>query len=141
MLTALVSKWLAALKDAYDINTFRNHIYSVYETVSIHEQRTLTDAGDGVSTISNSQIENGNSDFETDFESPSAFTTMEPCDQNNVQQLQFFDNQLQRSSALLLLGLKEKHKLPQTTVQGIVNGVTGLFHQHVDTLKSQVITC
>ena len=26
-------------------------------------------------------------------------------------------NQLQRSSALLLLGLKEKHKLPQSTVQ------------------------
>ena len=46
--------------------------------------------------------------------------------------------QLQKSSALLLLGLKEKYKLPQSTVQGIVHGITSLLQQQMDTLKSQV---
>ena len=34
---------------------------------------------------------------------------------------------LQRSTALFLLGLKEKHKLPQAAVQSVVDGVTSLL--------------
>ena len=48
-------------------------------------------------------------------------------------------NQLRKASALLLLSLKEQYKLPQSTVQGIVNGITSLIQQQTDTLKSQVL--
>ena len=34
---------------------------------------------------------------------------------------------LQRSTALFLLGLKEKHKLSQAAVQSVVDGVTSLL--------------
>lgn len=45
---------------------------------------------------------------------------------------------LQKSSALFLLGLKEKHKLTQATVQSVVKGVTNLTQQQISILKSQV---
>ena len=45
---------------------------------------------------------------------------------------------LQRSTALFLLGLKEKHKLPQAAVQSVVDGVTSLLQQRLDILHSQV---
>ena len=45
---------------------------------------------------------------------------------------------LQRSSALFLLGLKEKHKLTQVTVDSMVDSITTLTHQNVNCLRSQV---
>ena len=47
---------------------------------------------------------------------------------------------LQRSSALFLLGLKEKHKLTQATVDSMVDGVTTLTHQNINCLRSEVWT-
>ena len=45
---------------------------------------------------------------------------------------------LQRSSALFLLGLKEKHKLTQVAIQEIVEGVTNLTQPRLSVLNSQV---
>ena len=45
---------------------------------------------------------------------------------------------MQKSSALFLLGLKEKHKLTQVTVQSIVDNVTTLTQQRISSVKSQV---
>lgn len=46
--------------------------------------------------------------------------------------------ELLKSSALFLLGLKEKYKLTQVSVQGIINGVTSLTQQNINFLQSQV---
>ena len=45
---------------------------------------------------------------------------------------------LQKSTALFLLGLKEKHKLTQAAVQSVVEGVTSLLQQRLDILHTQV---
>lgn len=45
---------------------------------------------------------------------------------------------LQSSSALFLLGLKEKYKLPQVAIQGIIEGVTSLIQHQNSLIKSQV---
>ena len=45
---------------------------------------------------------------------------------------------LQKSTALFLLGLKEKHKLTQAAVQSVVEGVTSLLQQQLDILHTQV---
>ena len=45
---------------------------------------------------------------------------------------------LQKSTALFLLGLKEKHKLTQAGVQSVVEGVTSLLQQRLDILHIQV---
>ena len=47
---------------------------------------------------------------------------------------------MQKSSALFLLRLKEKHKLTQVTVQSIVDNVTTLTQQRISSLKLQVAT-
>ena len=47
-------------------------------------------------------------------------------------------DELQKSSAFFVLGLKEKYKLTQATVQGVVEGVTILTQQQISILKSQV---
>ena len=45
---------------------------------------------------------------------------------------------LQKSTALFLLGLKEKHKLTQAAVQSVVEGATSLLQQRLDILHTQV---
>lgn len=45
---------------------------------------------------------------------------------------------LKMSSALFLLGLKEKHKLTQVSVEGVVTGVTSLVQSSLLQLQSQV---
>ena len=45
---------------------------------------------------------------------------------------------LQKSTALFLLGLKEKHKLTQAALQSVVEGVTSLLQQRLDILHTQV---
>ena len=47
---------------------------------------------------------------------------------------------LQKSSAIFLLGLKEKFKLTQVSLQGVIQGVTALTQQNIGMLKSQVCT-
>lgn len=45
---------------------------------------------------------------------------------------------LQRSSALFVLGLKEKHKLTQATIQGVIQGVTGIMQCHLSAIRDQI---
>lgn len=45
---------------------------------------------------------------------------------------------LQESTALFLMGLKEKHKLTQVALQGVIEGVTSLMQCHFDSLHTQV---
>ena len=46
--------------------------------------------------------------------------------------------ELVQNSAVFLLGLKEKYKLTQTAVQGVIEGVTNLMQQQISHLQSQV---
>lgn len=46
--------------------------------------------------------------------------------------------ELVQNSAVFLLGLKEKYKLTQTAVQGVIEGVTNLTQQQISYLQSQV---
>ena len=46
---------------------------------------------------------------------------------------------LQKSSALFLLGLKEKHKLTQVAIQEILEQVTSVTQQKLSFLKHQVL--
>ena len=45
---------------------------------------------------------------------------------------------LQKSSAIFLLGLKEKYKLTQTAIQGVIEGFTNVTQQQIDSLQLQV---
>ena len=46
---------------------------------------------------------------------------------------------LQNSAALFLLGLKEKFKLTQVAIQGVIEGVSSLTQHQMSLLKTQVL--
>ena len=48
---------------------------------------------------------------------------------------------LQKSSALFILGLKERHRLPQAVLQQILDGVTILSQSRLNVLQSEVLIC
>lgn len=45
---------------------------------------------------------------------------------------------LQQSTALFLMGLKEKHKLTQVALQGVIDGATSLMQSRLSSLHAQV---
>ena len=45
---------------------------------------------------------------------------------------------LQRSSALFLLGMKEKHQLTQVALVGVIRGVTSLMQNHLSALQADI---
>jgi len=61
-------------------------------------------------------------------------------DDLTVEAMQYNFETLQKSSALFILGIKEKHKLTQTAIQGDLNGVTNLSQHRLSMLHSKV-TC
>jgi len=58
----------------------------------------------------------------------------------NSEAMQCNFETLQKSSALFILGTKEKHKLTQTAIQGVLDGVTNLSQHRLSMLHSKV-TC
>lgn len=119
-----------------NLKTYTNHVYGVHDlsTISSSESVPAGSCNDGYTTSCNDDRSLDPTECSTEDEnSPDNDDIIE----NDNIAVQPPDN-LQKSSALLLLGLKEKYKLPQSTVQGIVHGVTSLLQQQMDILKSQV---
>ena len=120
-----------------NIRTYQNHVSSVHNWNSsrvFNEEESSTVAM--VSGEINTDEENdsdecssNNNNFNEDEELDSTIG-IPSC----TQEL------LQKSSAVFLLGLKEKYKLTQTVIQGIIEGVTSLTQQQIGYLQSQVCT-
>ena len=122
-----------------NMKTYSNHVYGVHDISNdLASAASLSEAPMASTDVSDNH---GNSSFvDRENEAEYGISDNDDC---NIEDVGCAEqpsvNHLQRSSALLLLGLKEKHKLPQSTVQSIVNGMTSLIQQHTDTLKSQVL--
>ena len=101
-----------------NIGTFQNHVYARHVSKDNSFGVSLvgeSNAGISESLQSNDGITQVDSDIleDDEYTEPySQFTMLDSC------------NLLQKSSALFLLGLKEKYKLPQVVVQGIIDGIT-----------------
>ena len=117
--------------------TFINHVYDVYgenlkaacEVVAA-KRRSLDDDN-----------HNDSADDDDDYLDDDNYSNHNVGQDSNTEadnQLCCSREMLQKSSATLLLGLKEKFKLTQVSLQGIVQGVTALSHQNTTILKAQV---
>jgi len=114
--------------------SFYNHVYAV------HDERS-TDTCEA--SVINEESLNGNEDSDgysthdddDDDDDDNALTDPDMCDSH---QLCFSKESLQKSSAIFLLGLKEKFKLTQVSLQGVIQGVTALTQQNINMLKLQV---
>lgn len=125
-----------------NFGTFINHIYSVHSGSSRADCEVISgntgalDEGHENESCehefdSNHATEQDN-DYESSYRQPTSELDNQPC--------QLSHEVLQRSSATFLLGMKEKFKLTQTSLQGIVQGVTTLNYQNMIILKTQVCT-
>lgn len=94
--------------------TFRNHI-SIYHSNDVNVSHCLPDDGNG----------DGNGDaFDESYEVDAT---------SNISA-----EDLKKASAKFLLGLKEKHRLTEVAVQGVVKGVTQLFQCYLSALYNKV---
>ena len=118
-----------------NLKTYTNHVYGVHDLsmISSNESIPAGSCNDGSTPSFNDDRILDPTECSTEDENS---TDKDDIENDNIA-AQPPDN-LQKSSALLLFGLKEKYKLPQSTVQGIVYGITSLLQQQMDILKSQV---
>jgi len=120
------------LRHFTNIRTYQNHVSSVHNfTGTIFSTQSST--GECPSD------RNENDCSGDDGRDVSTSTAGEECTvasfNGSIQSpAEFF----QKSSALFLLGLKEKYKLTQVSIQGIVDGVTSLTQRNTSALQSQV---
>ena len=136
-----------------NLRTFENHLSSVHsryigsvtsgrpseeERVNSQDEENRYDSSDDNST---NEQNNDNADWDADHNDgqylnntnrddmhPNS-TTEIPCSSQDL---------LKKSSILFLLSLKEKYKLTQAAIQGIIAGFADIAEQQLSSLKSQV---
>jgi len=119
-----------------NLGTFKNHLYGIHNvdgidstTVNVPESETSCCSNAyPTDDIQTADLMNNEDDSENPTGGPEVVCNNYMCCSSDT---------MQKSSALFLLGLKEKHKLTQVTVQSIVDNVTTLTHQRISSLKSQ----
>ena len=126
------------LRTYSNLGTFLNHVSGVHGDVCT---RTT-----GIIPTINPEVLDQDGEESEEHEHNSSDTDSSLCDSTEYEHttptdcdLQAISQEvMQKSSALVLLGLKEKFKLTQVSVQGIVQSMTGLSQQHTSVLKTQV---
>ena len=113
------------LRTFRNFRTFRDHVYATHSGDTNLTNHSASDHGSDGNLVSGRDSYSSDEDREdsNDGEHGSAGSSSEA---------------LQKSSALFLLGLKEKHKLTQVAMQGVVEGVTSLMQGHLLALHSNV---
>ena len=126
----------SCLRSFTNFGTFTNHVYSVHGGSSRAECEVVSQND---SALNESHEDERFGDWshatEPDNECESELLTTDLDNQPS-----FSHDMLQESSAAFLLGIKEKFKLTQASLQGIIQGVTALNHQNMSALKMQVCT-
>ena len=122
-----------------NLGTFLNHVSGVHGDVCTRTTGTIP-ANNNAEVLYQDGEESWGSEHNT-LDTDSSLcdsteyehTTQTDCDLHGISQ-----EVMQKSSTLVLLGLKEKFKLTQVSLQGIVQSMTGLSQQRTSALKAQV---
>lgn len=107
------------LRHFKNFRVFRNHVYAFHS---------------GDPNISNEPASNHEDDDNGSVESPVVTSSGSNSSESTATSIE----DLQRHTALFLLGLKEKYKLTQAAIEGVIEGVTGLIQYQLSLLHSQV---
>lgn len=103
--------------------TFRNHVsaYHAHETSPSNVTCSLRSEEENSISLSSGDEDDGNQSEQVDEPVPSATV-----------------GSLLEAAALVLLKLKEGHKLTQSALQGVIESSTMLWQQHLEEIKSSV---
>ena len=115
-----------------NFRTFQDHVSAVHK----HQNQLVNITNIDISTPA---VQNSDNELvEYPGSSSDVSPSMMSCDENDAPSP--FEA-MQKSSALFMLGLKERHKLPQAVVQQILDGVTILTQTRLNVLQSEVAYC
>ena len=115
--------------------TFINHVYAIHGENSKVRCQVLSQ-----SSISEDYDQSINHDDYDEEEGEYENYGVKLPSQSYDNQVHCSQELLQKSAATFLLGLKEKFKLTQVSLQGVIQGVTSLNGQNISHLKTQVYT-
>lgn len=122
-----------------NFGTFSNHVYAMHHQsakamCSVQLESNMPNCDhDYDTTDGHDYDDNSDTDDDVNYDKSNTVQTID-CDHELCCSQEF----LQKSSATFLLGLKEKFKLTQVALQGVIQGVTALNHQNMISLKAQV---
>ena len=112
-----------------NFGTFRNHVYDVHS-----DSITEVDSVNATSVDCDEDHTSNDDEYASDDDVGSA--VLNGCD--HLVEPYCSQDMLKRSAAMALLGLKEKFKLTQASLQGVIQSMTALTQQNMSTLKSEV---
>ena len=116
------------MRSFHNYITFRNHLYMYHSCDSNLSNDTSGERG-------NQSSDGGDESDEEEDEQEHEHGT---GDASNSLAVRDTTTVLQESSALFLMGLKEKHKLTQVAMEGIIEGVTSLVQSRMDLLYADI---
>lgn len=109
------------LRQFRNFRVFRNHVYTFHS---------------GDPNLANVSSGNGTTD-----NTPAITNTEDEDDVNSSSMPERINlHDLQKSTALFLMGSKEKYKLTQVALQGIIDGVTSLMKARLSVLHHQIFS-
>ena len=120
-----------------NFRTFVNHVSAMHNTVTSASQSDLSTHCDTPNSAandeqSNDEFDGGDCSFSDSGSSYQDLLFTSNCDSLSPREM------MKRSAATFLLGLKEKFKLTQTSIQGIVDGISAMNSQRISILMSEV---
>ena len=117
-----------------NIRTFQNHVYDVhyYKSDCTLDCTILPEVE---SSLENNTDDGENDEEVNDFNYDENAIAVDSTDPT----ADLPQHSLQNSAALFLLGLKEKFKLTQVAIQGVIEGVSSLTQHQMSLLKTQVL--
>ena len=111
-----------------NFRTFENHVSAMHRSncdlSSIEVENTTSE--DTESQSSSHLLDADLSEYEDSDEDLEVSNDPVPSVSDDHEAIQYSSELFQKSAALFLLGLKEKHKLSQVALQGVLEGVTNL---------------
>ena len=123
--------------------TFKNHLYGMHSggidnitDATLESEMPICSDLNSADDVPASETMSGDYDIDSDDDVNDLENSINGSDE--MDSLCCPPDAMQKSSALFLLGLKEKHKLTQVTVQSIIDNVTTLTQQRMSSSKSQV---
>lgn len=140
------------LRSYTNLGTFKNHVSAAHYSDDQCRDSQVVSNDEGLICYNddpNTSDEDLQSDSDDEYSEPdsdfsivNAVTdTALDAEESNSDLMECSKELLQKSSASFLLGLKERFKLTQAAIQGIIEGVTSITQQRINVLKSQVHVC
>ena len=123
-----------------NLRSYQNHVSNVHNWVKDVEPMMFDDTEE--ESLPDRSHDDSQCNDENHDEISADYHVVDSVNPKSSDKAPYYSQEmLQKSAAIFLIGLKEKHKLTQTAIQGIVDGFTNVSQHQIGSLQSQVLCC